>query len=76
MVEELNDIKYLMILIFMVLLVGCKSDNVLNETTYNEHDFVVSCLKGVEYYFRKAGTGSYMSPVIDKETLNFVRCGE
>jgi hypothetical protein len=37
-------------------------------------DFSVSCIDGVEYWYGQSGYKGYMSPRINNETLDFVRC--
>jgi hypothetical protein len=61
--------KYLVIA-SLVLLAACKT-----ETTGNEvNGFEVACMNGVEYYFDKGAYGKSLAPVIDSETLTYVRC--
>lgn len=60
--------KYLVIM-SLVFLAACKT-----ETTGNEvNGFDVACMNGVQYYFNNAG-GKSLTPVIDAETLTYVRC--
>jgi hypothetical protein len=62
--------KYLA-LASLVFLAACKT-----ETTGNDvNGFEVACMNGVEYYFDTAGAyGKSLAPVIDSETLTYVRC--
>jgi hypothetical protein len=62
--------KYLAI-VSLIFLAGCYT-----ETTGNEvNGFDVACMNGVQYYFNSAGGyGKSLAPVIDSETLTYVRC--
>lgn len=62
--------KYLLIASILVLS-ACKT-----ETTGDEvNGFDVACMNGVLYYFDSAGGyGKSLAPVIDAETLTYVRC--
>ncbi len=42
--------------------------------TVEASDFSVSCIDGVEYWYGQSGYKGYMSPRINSETLDFVRC--
>lgn len=48
------------------------------ETTGTEvNGFDIACMNGVQYYFNSAGGyGKSLAPVIDPETLTYVRCEE
>lgn len=64
--------KYLSI-VSLVFLAACKTDT----TTGNEevNGFDTACMSGVLYYFDSAGGyGKSLAPVIDAETLTYVRC--
>jgi len=42
--------------------------------TVETSDFKVSCIDGVEYWYGQSGYKGYMSPRIDRATLDFVVC--
>ena len=42
--------------------------------TVETSDFKVSCFDGVEYWYGQSGYKGYMSPRIDRATLDFVVC--
>lgn len=63
--------KYLVIA-SLVFLAACKT-----ETTGDEevNGFDTACMSGVLYYFDSAGGyGKSLAPVIDADTLTYVRC--
>jgi len=63
--------KYV-VLASVLFLTACKT-----ETTDNEkvNGFGTACMSGVLYYFKSAdGYGKSLAPVIDPETLTYVRC--
>lgn len=63
--------KYVLFVIAIFALSACKT-----ETTGTEvNGFEVACMNGVQYYFNSAGGyGKSLAPVIDGETLTYVRC--
>lgn len=63
--------KYLLIAT-LLFVVACKP----TDTTGDEvNGFDVACMNGVQYYFDSAGGyGKSLAPVIDAETLTYVRC--
>lgn len=65
--------KYALLSVSFLVLAACKT-----ETTGNEvNGFDIACMNGVQYYFNSAGGyGKSLAPVIDSETLTYVRCGE
>ena len=62
--------KYILMAAITITLSAC------TETTGDEvNGFDVACMNGVEYYFNSAGGyGKSLAPVIDSETLTYVRC--
>jgi hypothetical protein len=62
--------KYLLVACTLVLS-ACKT-----ETTGEEiNGFAIACMNGVQYYFDSAGAyGKSLAPVVDAETLTYVRC--
>ena len=62
--------KYLVI-VSLVFLAACKT-----ETTGDKvNGFETACMAGVLYYVDKAGGyGKSLAPVIDADTLTYVRC--
>ena len=54
----------------IVLLTGCNGDTESN----TGRNYSVECVNGVEYLIRAMGNRGYMSPRIDSETLDFIRC--
>ena len=62
--------KFIIVVPLIMLLTGCKGDTESN----NGRDYKVDCIDGVEYLIRRFGAVGYMSPRIDSETLNFIRC--
>lgn len=44
-------------------------ENQITNKTYNENDFSVICLRGVQYWIRGAGYNSYMTAKINSKTL-------
>ncbi len=61
--------KYAAIGIVALVVAGC------TETTGTVvNGFDTACLDGVLYYVDKSGYGNSLAPVIDSETLSFVRC--
>lgn len=65
--------KYITLVTAGLVLAACKT-----ETTGDQvNGFYVACMNGVQYYFNSAGGyGKSLAPVIDPETLTYVRCGE
>jgi len=62
--------KYLLIASTLVLS-ACKTETAENEV----NGFAIACMNGVEYYFDDARHhGKSLAPVIDTETLTYVRC--
>lgn len=62
--------KYFMFMAF-IFLAACKPEKIGEEI----NGFDITCLQGVQYYYRYAGVyGTNLSPVVDSETLTFVRC--
>jgi hypothetical protein len=62
--------KYLSI-VSLLLLTGCYTDTTGDEV----NGFDTACMNGVLYYFDSAGGyGKSIAPVIDPETLTYVRC--
>jgi hypothetical protein len=61
--------KYL--LIALLVLAACKTEATGDEV----NGFNTACMNGVLYYFNTAGGyGKSLAPVIDSETLTYVRC--
>lgn len=61
--------KYLVIA-SLVFLAACKT-----ETTGDKvNGFETACMAGVLYYVDKSGYGKSLAPVIDADTLTYVRC--
>lgn len=65
--------KYLAIT-SLVFLVACNPTEITEDEV---NGFAIACMNGVQYYFDSAGAyGKSLAPVIDAETLTYVRCGE
>ncbi len=60
-------------LIALLCLLGCKSDNRVEDGYYSDRDFSVSCLYGFKYITRVTG-GSYIAPKFDVDTGLPERC--
>ena len=62
--------KYILMAAIAVVLSAC------TDTTGDEvNGFEVACMNGVQYYFNSAGGyGKSLAPVVDAETLSYVRC--
>ena len=63
--------KYLAIA-SLVFLVACNPTEITDDEV---NGFNIACMNGVQYYFYTAGAyGKSLAPVIDAETLTYVRC--
>lgn len=59
------------VLASVLFLAGCKTET----TDESVNGFAVACMNGIEYYYNNAGGyGKSLAPVIDPETMTFVRC--
>ena len=62
--------KYI-VLVSVLFLAGCYTET----TDESVNGFAVACMNGIEYYYNNAGGyGKSLAPVIDPETLTYVRC--
>ena len=62
--------------VMVVLLAGCKSDVESNTGKPLRNPYNIECINGVEYLTKAMGSRGYMTPHINSETLDFVRCEE
>lgn len=62
--------KYVL-LVAALALAACKTETIGDEV----NGFDIACMNGVSYYFNSAGAyGKSLAPVIDADTLTYVRC--
>lgn len=68
--------KYVIMIASFAILSACVPDD--REKVFSEvgQRYTVECIDGVEYWKQRRGNAGYMSPRINPETLEFVRCGE
>lgn len=63
--------KYAILGIIALAVAGCKTTETNGDVV---NGFEIACVGGVEYYVDKSGYGTSLAPVVDPETLAFVRC--
>lgn len=64
--------KYIIIAAAALLLSACKEQETIRGDSGNS--YYAECIDGVEYWKNTHGNAGYMSPRINPETLEFVRC--
>lgn len=67
--------KYILLVTAALFLVACKPDTRQELVSESDQTYKVECIDGVEYWKQRRGYNGYMSPRINPETLEFVRCG-
>lgn len=67
--------KYITMIASLAILSACVPDDTREKTTSEVgHVYTAECIDGVEYWKQSSGYHGYMSPRINPETLEFVRC--